>query len=224
MLTAAHMTELGIAGAAGIGLLTALHPCPLSTLAAAIMLAFAPEQRAFRNVGRVAAIVSGMVFAYAALGFVIGHEILRIPFLSSILPDIVRPFIAPLLIVAGILQTGLFAHSRSKAGSSVLKHLRDTTWSVPGLFFIGAAMALAFCSATAGLYFGVLIPMAIAHQRPALFAAAFAIGYAVPLVAVTIALLAGARLEAMRRRADRCTALSGWALVGIGTYLTLRLL
>ena len=225
MLMPDHAGGAGLIGAVGLGLLTALHPCPLSTLAAAVMMIFAPGQSAWRNLLRGASLVAGMSAAYVLAAAAIAGGILQMRFLSGVATDVARPFLAPLLIVAGILQTGLFTRpAGSRLGARLGERLRSGGWGMAGIAALGMGLALAFCPATAGLFFGVLIPLAVTSGAPALYALGFGLGCGVPLLALTACLAAGVRIEALRRRADRWTVLSGWALIAVGALLTLRLL
>ena len=96
--------------------------------------------------------------------------------------------------------------------------------SAPRMFSLGMALALSFCPATAGLFFGVLIPLATTSGQPVLYAFAYAVGYGLPLLTVAVCLAAGARFDPMRRFASAGSALSGWALIALGAWLTWSLL
>jgi cytochrome c-type biogenesis protein len=84
-------------------------------------------------------------------------------------------------------------------------------------------VALAFCPATAGLFFGVLIPLGVAHQSPVMYAVCFGVGYGAPLGVIATSLAYGARLEFIRSHADKWTRLSGWVLIALGTMFMFRI-
>jgi cytochrome c biogenesis protein CcdA len=166
-----------------------------------------------------------MSAVYVLLAGGIGGGILKMPFVSGVLPELIRPFLAPLLIVAGMLQTGIF----TRPGGSRLARWIETRLQVQcrgaaGILALGMLLALAFCPATAGMFFGVLIPFAVAQQQPALYALVFGLGCGLPLLATTACLAAGIRIAPIRRRLEKWPALSGWALIAIGVFLTGRLL
>ena len=96
--------------------------------------------------------------------------------------------------------------------------------SAPLLFGLGMVLALSFCPATAGLFFGVLLPLAAMNGHPALYGLLYAFGYSLPLLAVAVCLAAGTRFDAVRRYAAAGSALSGWALIALGIWLTWRML
>ena len=101
--------------------------------------------------------------------------------------------------------------------------LKSGTQSIPGLFILGMVLAFSFCPATAGLFFGVLIPLAAVHAHPVLYAFAYAVGYGLPLLAVAACLAAGARLSAVQRCAASLAELCGWGLIAVGIWLTYKL-
>ena len=247
MMIHAVISHWGLAGAFGLGVLAALHPCPLSTLAAAFLLVFSPgfgrdnlsgrmhwnaapqvESRFpawVKNVLHAGTLVLGMAVALGFTAALIGHGLLQVPSVSTILQDLLRPFLAPFLIVAGILQTGLFTfRGRSRLSTPVEKWLKAGRRTLPRMFILGMVMALAFCPATAALFFGVLIPLSVTHGHPALYAFGYGLGYGLPLLLVTTGLAAGARFKAIRRRTDTWSALSGWALIALGAWLTWSLI
>lgn len=243
-MTLAGVSEWGLAGAVGLGVVAALHPCPLSTLSGALLLVLSPdsEQRGAagssqrpatdthmpvggRFVWRAGAFVLGMVFALSLVATLIGGSLMQVHLFSIVLPNVLRPFLPPLLIAAGILQTGVFAApGRARTGTATERRMKASFSSAPRMFVLGMVLALSFCPATAGLFFGVLIPLATTSGQPALYALAYGLGYGLPLLAVAVCLRAGSRFAVLRRYASAGSLLSGWGLIVLGTWLTWRLL
>ena len=246
-MTPSAISEWGLAGAFSLGVVAALHPCPLSTLAGVLLLVLAPDSGQCGSMGsagppnrpptdthapvwgrpvwRAVALVSGMVVALALVAASIGGSLTQARLFSTVLPDMLRPFLPPLLIVAGILQTGVFAASRgAHTGTATERWMKAGFRSAPRMFGLGIVLALSFCPATAGLFFGVLIPLATTYGQPALYAFAYALGYGLPLLAVAVCLAAGTRFDVVRRYAAAGTVLSGWGLIALGAWLTWRLL
>ncbi len=233
-MTPAAMLEWGFAGAFGLGIVAALHPCPLSTLAGAVLLVAAPDRSSGGgglrratdgSAWRAGAIVFGMVVALMLVGMLIGGGLTQLRFFSIGLPGVLRPLLAPLLIVAGLLQTGVFASSRKMlSGAGGERLAKGGPRTGPRMFALGMVLALSFCPATAGLFFGVLIPLATAHRHPVLYALAYGLGYGLPLLAVAACLGTGIRPTALRRYAYALSSVSGWGLIALGTWLTWRLL
>jgi len=243
-MTLVGASEWGMAGAVGLGVVAALHPCPLSTLVGALLLVLSPdsEQRCTaglsqrtssgthmpvgrRFVWRTGALVLGMIVALSLVAALIGGSLMQVRTFSTVLPNVLRPFLPTLLIVAGILQTRVFAVSgREHTGTTIVRWMNASFSSTPRMFVLGVALALSFCPATAGLFFGVLIPLATMSGQPALYAFAYAVGYGLPLFAVAVCLAAGVRFDPVRRFASAGSVLSGWGLIALGAWLTWRLL
>ncbi len=166
-----------------------------------------------------------MVVALSLVATLIGSSLMQVRLFSIVLPNVMRPFLPPFLIVAGILQTGVFAASgRALTGTATEHWMKASFSSTPRLFVLGMALALSFCPATAGLFFGVLIPLATTSGHPVLYAFAYAAGYGLPLLAVVVCLAAGGRFASLRRVAAAISVLSRWALIVIGAWLTWKLL
>ena len=227
-MTAAVMAEWGVAGAFGIGVVAGLHPCPLSALGGAVLLVLAPDsgQRQWRTTAwRAGVLVLGMVVAVTLVAAVVGHGLRHIQLFSVQLPELLRPFLAPLFIMAGILQTRLFAASGGTRGVRRAEYwLNARGRSLPAMLGLGLVMALSFCPATAGLFFGVLIPLAAMRGHPTLYAVAYALGYGLPLLLVALGVATGTRRDAVRRHAATWSQWGGWVLIGLGAWLTWKLL
>ena len=237
------LSEWGLAGAFSLGTLAALHPCPLSTLAGIVLLVLTPDSQkqgsaendglsrqgvvAFsaplcgRPAWRASVLLLGMVVALSLVAAVISGGLMQAHLFSTSLPDLLRPFLPPLLIVAGILQTRVFSASRVTHSETLAANwMRVSLRSTPRMFGLGMVIGLSFCPATAGLFFGALIPLAVTHGQPVLYAIAYALGYGLPLWVVAACLETGSRIAALRRYAAAGSAVSGWGLIAIGAWLT----
>lgn len=226
MITPDLLTGGGWLGALGLGVLTSLHPCPLTTNVAAIALVCARGGEARVVWIRSVSLVAGLCAGYAGVAAAIAGAFLATPVLASHLPLLVGSLLGPLLILAGGLMTGVF--ERKGAVLPVIRwvgRLRPDRWGWAGCFGAGLVLALGFCPATAGLFFAVLIPMAVADGRPALEAAAYGLGFGLPLTAVAMLIGGGATLgERSRSWASRLASMAGWVLIAVGAVLTLRLI
>ena len=165
-----------------------------------------------------------MTVAYMVIICIVAGGLLQIPFFSTVLSRLINPFLAPILLIAGVLRIGLFTRKKGCATPSWREKLPDLLSPNPAnLFLLGIVLALAFCPATAGLFFGVLLPFAIVQNQPVVWAIGFGLGYGLPLLAITAFLTLGGRSESLRRNAGKFTVMSGWMLVAIGIFLTWKL-
>jgi len=217
-----HLADWGAAGAVILGLLAAVNPCPLLAQFTALLAVSGWGGSPARNLGRGAVLAAGMAFAYAGLAMLLGLGLQQLP--TVVLPELFRVFLAPAVILTGILMTGLFGHPGSTAAGRKIKDLlHSRRWGWAGLFLLGMILALAFCPATAGLFFGVLIPMEIARQQPLLDAALFGLGFSLPVLLLATAVAWGMQLPRLKIAAERITMIAGWILIVFGAWLTLKL-
>lgn len=223
-MTGQSIAEWGWMGLVGLGVLTAIHPCPLSVSAASVLLVFHPQRTRGRNLTAAMALVAGRGVAYMLLAVVLVAGLLSIPAASAFLRNSLRPFLGPLLILAGMLQAGLLTRSgRLHPGPWFERRLGSSRWGLVGTFLLGMGLALTFCPASAGIFFGVFIPLAAASPHPALGAFLFSLGHGLPLLVMVGVLLAGIRVEQLRRVMERWSVLSGWLLIAIGGALIWQL-
>jgi hypothetical protein len=212
--------------ALGLGAVAALQPCALAGYAAALPLLASPgARRRIRPLHAASLFVAGSGAALAAVAAVLGSSPQWTGAMLLWLPRVARSFLPALLIVAGMLQIGLF---RSARGAPVVAAAPRgmSGWGSGGTgpFLAGAAFSMAFCPATAGLFFGALLPLSFAHGHPIAHALAYAAGFGAPLLAVAAALAAGLPAGALERRTRSIATAAGWILVGLGAWLTWRLL
>jgi threonine/homoserine/homoserine lactone efflux protein len=91
---------------------------------------------------------------------------------------------------------------------------------------LGFVFALAFCPASAALFFGSLLPMSIKYESPFLLPLAYGLGTALPVILFALAIAAGAGVVA--RAFQRVAAFERWArgatgliFIAVGIYFSL---
>ncbi|MBI4277021.1 MAG: sulfite exporter TauE/SafE family protein [Armatimonadetes bacterium] len=182
--------EASLAGVLLLGVIGATSPCQLSTTAGALaymgrdlprrggrdVLAYAAGKMLMYTIIGVLAIAAGQAMAGAAIPVV----------------RIARRALGPLMILAGLvvldvvrprlpMRTGLVArlHSRSAAGGP------------DGAFALGVAFAFAWCPTLSVLFFGTVIPLALASPWGVAYAPVFALGTLLPLLSLVGVMRAG---------------------------------
>ena len=163
-----------------LGLLVALHPCPMATNIAAmgyIGKDIDNRRQVFLDGIRY---TLGRIVSYSVLGAVIialirgGVQLLDF---GELMSEWGERVLGPLLIIIGLylLYNDLLHHHDH------VPHLpfggRKSSAFVLGLIF-----ALAFCPESGVVYFGMLIPMAVESDYAYLLPVSFAIGTGVPVV------------------------------------------
>ncbi|MBN8218161.1 MAG: hypothetical protein J0L75_16080 [Spirochaetes bacterium] len=219
LLSPEPFLKAGWPGAIALGLLMALHPCFLSNTASAVVALAAQGPTGRGRVVRGALLVLGMAATHAALAMLLGSGLVALPVFASTLPSVLLPFLPPFFILAGTLMLGLWETERTpRILAWILRRFQTRRVGSVGAFLAGAFLALAFCPATAGLFFAVLLPVAIAHGQPMLWALGFSAGYGALLLLLTALLSLGVRLPGVGRYAWKA---AGVAFIAWGLAQTL---
>lgn len=215
------------AGGLGLGLVTAVSPCPLATNVAAIAWLARHAASRRRALAGAVAYTAGRVLAYVAIALVLMLGSLGAPALSQALQHWLPPFTGPLLVLTAmvlleILPLPWTGGARSQAGAERLLRL-----GVLGEVALGFVFALTFCPVSAALFFGSLLPVALASAAPPLPVVAYGVGTAIPVALFGLGIAAGAGFAArlgagLPRWQPRIRVGTGVVLLGLGLYLIAR--
>ncbi len=202
------MTWLAIGSALWFGILTSISPCPLATNIAAISFIA-------RKVDRIRSVLlSGLVYAvgrtvaYLALGALIMGGLLASGEIALFLQRYLNQALGPVLILVGMLLLGLL---RSTASVSLVgdgMQARAAKGGIGWAALLGMLFALSFCPVSAGLFFGVLIPLSMRHGSIVVLPLVYGIGTAVPVL-VFAALIAFAS-QRLGSAFNRLTQIERW--------------
>lgn len=168
-----------------LGLLGAFTPCQLTTGATAVALVGRRLERSSFFTGL--AYAAGKAVTYAALGLVV--VLLGEALSQATIPVVqtVRKALGPLMIVVALALLG-FWRSRLGLGfgdriAAFASDRLDAT-RPRGALLLGMAFGLAFCPTLFLLFFGLLIPLALASPGGAAFPLLFALGTTLPVLAI----------------------------------------
>ncbi len=164
------------------GILTSISPCPLATNIAAISFIA-------RKVGRIRTVLlSGLLYAvgrtlaYLSLGALIMAGLLASGQIALFLQRYLNLILGPALILVGMVLLGLLRSTASVhlVGDSVQNRaaLGGAGWAA----LLGALFALSFCPVSAGLFFGVLIPLSVRHGSIVMLPLVYGVGTAAPVI------------------------------------------
>lgn len=191
---------LGIAPVSAVlfGLLGALSPCQLTTGISALALIGRRPSRATVFAGLSYSAGKALVYAAIGLAFVIVGSAAS----TGAIPGFViaRKILGPLMLVAGLVLIGVVRPQVPFGlGERVAAYASDRLDATrpAGAFLLGAAFSLAFCPTLFVLFFGLLIPLALASPGGALYPALFALGTTLPMLIVLGALALGAQRWSM---------------------------
>ncbi len=200
---------LGMASAAWLGILTSISPCPLATNIAAISFIG-------RRVGNPKAVAAtgllytlGRSLAYVVLAAILVGSLLAAPAVSHALQKYMNKILGPILILVGMLLLELIQIKIPGGGVGEKMGKRVEAWGVWGGFPLGVVFAMSFCPASAGLFFGSLIPLSVKYESSILLPLLFGISTALPVFAFAILIALGT--QAVGRAFDKITQFEWWA-------------
>jgi hypothetical protein len=209
--------------ALGLGIVTAVHPCLIalnvSALAAITGFSKTTTPPYYQSLFYLAGRASG----YTLIALIITSSLFAVPSIALFLQDSIFRFIGPVLILAGMVVSGLLSFG-SIPGKVAGLSLRFAGAPYLRIALIGLIHTLAFCPASAGLYFGVLLPLAVGLKSEVLLSAVYGIGTGLPLMVVLA--LSSRGLDFLKLRKSRIIdfwipKISGVFLILAGIYLTL---
>lgn len=211
-------------GAFLLGLLGALAPCQLSTNAAALswLAQDAQQGSVWRRVGwfLLGKALIYLILAGIAVWVFGGNFSAPGPLFVGI-----RRVLGPLMVVMGFWLLGLIGLPGPSFTTGRLGDWAHSTGGSVGAFALGAAFGLAFCPTMFLLFFGLMLPTAMASRVGLFFPALFAVGTAVPVL-VILSLLDSGRskgevLRGMRQSGRWLNLAGGMVLIVVGLYDTL---
>lgn len=217
---------LAIASALWLGILTSISPCPLATNIAAISYIGRRVDRPHAVLSTGLLYACGRAIVYVSLAALLVSSLMSAPGVSHALQKYMNRALGPLLILVGMILLGLI--QIPTRGSMVGQRIgqRAEHMGIWGGLALGIVFALAFCPASAALFFGSLLPVSIRYESRFLLPLAFGVGTALPVIAFALAIAAGA--GAVARAFSRVALFERWArtitgaiFIVVGICLTL---
>jgi len=222
------MSELLVASLSAfwLGVLTSISPCPLATNIAAISFV----GRRLENPRRVLlgglAYTLGRALAYAILGALLVASLLNAPMLSHVLQKYLNQALGPLLILIGMFLLELVSFGSSSGGFFARFQVRAARHGIWGALLLGFLFALSFCPISAVLFFGSLIPLAVANESGVVLPMVYGLGTGVPVLVIAVIIALGT--QSLGATFRKMTSFEKWArrvtgviFVLVGIYLTL---
>ena len=202
-----------------MGVVSSLHPCPLSANSAALsMLSGIPNSK--NLFGILILFISGYLLSLTSIALIVNLGIQSIPRLSVLLQNGVPLFLGPILILVGMIFTGMLKLDRfyiSPLHQSIIKK-----HSVIYAFIGGVIFGLALCPATASVYFGAMIPLSIRYEQPFLFPLTYAFGAVLPIIATGYLLRRGLEHLLSQQRINSFKKITGYLIIVIGIYYSIN--
>jgi cytochrome c biogenesis protein CcdA len=218
---------IGLWGAVWLGILTSISPCPLATNIAAISFVGRESGKTWGILAAGSLYAMGRAFVYTVIGWAVTASLLSAPGASVWLQRNVILFVGPLLVLVGMVLTGLTSFQFDTGANFERARSAVSKWGLLGSFFMGMLFALSFCPVSAALFFGSLIPLAAANGSPVAFSALYGIGTAIPVIVFTVAMIFGAKsLSGLFRSVSvterKVRTVTGLVIMAVGMYYTLK--
>lgn len=217
---------MALLSALWLGILTSISPCPLATNIAAISFLgrHAHDPRRVFSSGFL--YVIGRTAAYVLLAAVLVGGLFASDILSRLLQRYLNIFLGPLLIIAGALLLNLLGGSASLNLAGQKLQARAVSGGRLWAAALGFLFALSFCPASAGLYFGAFLPLAVQWHSRLILPALYGVGTALPVVVFAFLLAFGGQY--VGKAFDKLTHVECWlrvatgvVFIAIGIYLSL---
>jgi cytochrome c biogenesis protein CcdA len=165
-----------------LGIITAIHPCPLTLNITAISYISNDIKKKGDVFKKGLVYTLGRMITYTALALVIylGFDAVK---LSNLAHHYGEKMVGPFLILFGIIMLDLMKFELplvDKISSWIVKKNRNKS-----SFMLGVIFALAFCPHSILFFFGMLIPLVITSSYGMILPCSYAIGTGIPVIIVS---------------------------------------
>jgi cytochrome c-type biogenesis protein len=200
---------LGATSAMWLGILTSISPCPLATNVAAMSFIGRGIGSPQRVVLTGVFYTLGRMLAYAGLAALMISSVLAVPEVSFFLEMNMNKILGPLLIVVGLLLLEVLPFRFSTSLLTARIQSRVEHWGLLGAGLLGMIFAMSFCPVSAALYFGSLLPLAMAHGSAVALPSVYGIGTGLPVFGFAVLVALGA--QRVSKAFNRLVEFEKWA-------------
>ncbi len=211
--------------ALGLGAVTSLHPCLIILNITALTAICGPMRKTALMLSGGVSFILGRTLSYVIIGILITAGALAAPETISFLKYYFNEFLGPLCIIVGMILAGMFGKSVSASPVAQIKSGRGIL-HLGSLFLLGIIHAVSFCPSSAGLFFGVLMPMASNPVQLLQLNIFYGIGTGIPILVMVITAIGGKKVLIRQPKYHAAfefwfPKVTGGILILLGVYLTL---
>ncbi|MCL4218138.1 MAG: sulfite exporter TauE/SafE family protein [Candidatus Hydrogenedentes bacterium] len=217
---------LAAGGALWLGVLTSISPCLLATNVTAISFLARKVDRPRYVLLSSGCYMLGQAAAFVLLAMLLVGSLVSAPVLSHWLQKYMYGLLGPILILAAMFLLELLEANLGRGRLKQWVQRRGGTGGLWAAALLGIVFAMSFCPTTAALFFGTLIPLAVARQSSVFLPFMYALGVALPVLVLSVLVALAAhkvgrvfhRISQMEWWARRAT---GLIFLAVGVYFTL---
>jgi len=175
---------VALGAALWLGILTSISPCPLATNIAAISFLSRHIEKPWRTFVFGLLYTVGRILSYVVVGLLVMVSLVSIPSLSLGLQTWMNRLIGPLLVIVGLYLLNVLRLNIPGLGFGPGRRAERLAnrGGYLSAALLGSAFALSFCPVSAALFFGSLVPLALANQPGTAMFSVYAVGTAVPVL------------------------------------------
>ncbi|MEN9354977.1 MAG: hypothetical protein RL318_2302 [Fibrobacterota bacterium] len=220
------IAELPVVAALGLGVLTSISPCPMASHAAAVSVLVRQAGGIRSGLFAGGAYALGRAASYALVAWVASEGLVRLGPLVRKIQVHAETGLGIAFLVGGLLLavSPLLRLPGSGMDAGRWKERFSKLGAIPGAFALGAVLALAFCPVSAGIFFGSVIPLAMASENGWLVTVPYGLATALPVLALTLA--AGFGVNQIARLFHASQKVTPWlhrlsvaGMIGAGLWL-----
>ncbi len=181
--------ELPVVAALGLGVLTSVSPCPMASHAAAVSVLVRQAGNLRRGFAAGAAFAAGRAASYVLVAWIASEGLLRIGPLVRRIQAHAESVLGVVFLVGGSLLavSPWLKLPGNGIDAAAWKDRLGRLGALPGAFLLGMLLALAFCPVSAGIFFGSVIPLAMATTPSWAVTVPYGLATAIPVIALTLA-------------------------------------
>ena len=146
-------------------------------------------------------------------------SLLSAPHISNLLQKYMNKGLGPLLIITGMILTGLINIDLSGPGAGEKIQKRVDAMGMWGALLLGIIFALSFCPVSAALFFGSLLPLALQNRSGVILPAVYGAATGLPVLVFAVLVSLGAKRVAGAY--NRIVPFEKWARLATGTIFIL---
>jgi len=222
-----NLHDPSAAMAFGLGLWTAIQPCPMTANLAAVSYLGRRSGSARSALFAAALYTAGQMIAYVVLALLVLQGIASAWRLSVFLQQHVNQFLGPVWILTAMVLLDLIRFRLPGVRIGPNWQARIDAWGAWSALPLGILLALGFCPVSATIFFVDLLTIAAGGGSHVVYPTLYALGAALPVLAFAAGLGAGSgwlgsalnRTQEIQQWLNRT---AGGVLLAVGIYYALR--